>query len=166
MTRTRSTDTRFRRRTNGRGREQIIESHMPLARRLARKFHTTSESQEDVEQVAYLALLEVAEAFDLDGGTAFSSYAVPCIVGAIKRHFRDQSWLVRVSRDLQELALRIQRLDDQLSAGRGRRPTAAELAEASGVDVEQVLEAREAQRVLSSELLNQPRRSADTTPRR
>jgi RNA polymerase sigma-B factor len=139
----------------------MIASHMPLARQLARRYHATWESQEDVEQVAYLALVQAVDAFDLDRGTAFPSYAVPCIVGAIKRYFRDHSWAVRVPRHLQELALRIQRLDDQLFAGQGRRPTAAELAAASGVDVEQVLEAREAQRALYSESLDQPLRSVD-----
>lgn len=146
---------------DGRARQEIVESYLPLARQLARRYRPSSELQEDVEQVACLALVKAVDAFDLDRDTAFSSYAVPCILGAIKRYFRDHSWAVRVPRDLQELALRIQRLDDQRLAETGRHPTAAELAEASGVDVEHVLEAREAHRALYSDSLDQPRRSEE-----
>ena len=134
---------------------------MPLARKLARRYRPSSEQSEDIEQVACLALVKAVDAFDVARGTAFSSYAVPCISGAIKRYFRDHAWSVRVPRDLQELALRIQQLDEQLFAETGRHPTAAELAEASDVGVEDVLEAREAHRALYSDSLNQPRRSED-----
>jgi RNA polymerase sigma-B factor len=132
---------------------------MRLARYLASRYRRASEPLEDLEQVACLALIKAVDAFDAERGTAFSTYAVPCISGAIKRYFRDYGWAVRVPRDLQELALRIQQLDDRLFAEAGRHPTATELAAAAGVDVEDVLEAREAHRALYSDSLQQPSRS-------
>jgi RNA polymerase sigma-B factor len=86
---------------------------------------------------------------------------VPCISGAIKRYFRDSVWAVRVPRELQELALRIKRLDEEHFAETGRHATAAELAEAADVDVEAVLEAREAHRALQSASLDRPRRGEE-----
>jgi len=103
-------------------------------------------------------LVKAVDAFDVDRGTAFSSYAVPCISGAIKRYFRDHGWAVRVPRELQELALTIQRLDERHFGEAGRHATPTELAAAAGVDVEDILEAREAQRALYSDSLDQHRR--------
>jgi len=139
-------------------REELITRYMPLARQLAGRYRGSSEPREDLEQVACLALVKVVDAFDVGRGTAFSSYAVPCISGAIKRHFRDHGWAVRVPRELQELALRVERLDERLFAEAGRHPTATELAAAAGVDVEDVLEAREAHRALYSDSLQRSRR--------
>jgi RNA polymerase sigma-B factor len=130
---------------------------MPLAESLARRYRRSSEPREDLEQVACLALVKAVDAFDVDRGTAFSSYAVPCISGAIKRYFRDHGWAVRVPRELQELALRIQRLDERHFGEAGRHATATELAAAAGVDVEDILEAREAQRALYSDSIDQRR---------
>jgi RNA polymerase sigma-B factor len=106
-------------------------------------------------------LVKAVDAFDVDRGTAFSSYAVPCISGAIKRYFRDHGWAVRVPRELQELALTIQRLDERHFGEAGRHATATELAATAGVDVEDILEAREAQRALYSDSLDQHRRCDD-----
>lgn len=144
---------------DGHAREQLIENYMPLARHLARRYPRSSEPIEDLEQVACLALVRAFDGFDPARGTAFSSYAVPCISGAIKRHFRDHGWAVRVPRELQELALRIKLIDEERLAEIGRHPTVAELAEAAGVDVEAVLEAREAHHALQSESLDRPRGS-------
>ena len=94
--------------------------------------------------------------FDADRGTAFSSYAVPSIVGSLKRHYRDAGWSVRPPRALQELALAVQRISDELSAATGSTPTAAQIADQAGVSVEAVLEARVAYRSVYSESLDQP----------
>jgi RNA polymerase sigma-B factor len=144
---------------DGRARDELIKLYMPLARQLASRYRRSSEPREDLEQVACLALVKAVDGFDVGRGTAFSSYAVPCISGAIKRYFRDHAWAVRVPRDLQELALRVEKLDEQLFAELGRRPTATELAGAASVDLEDVLEAREAHRALYSDSLHQTRRS-------
>jgi RNA polymerase sigma-B factor len=131
---------------------------MPLAENLARRYRRSSEPREDLEQVACLALVKAVDAFDVERGTAFSTYAVPCISGALKRYFRDHGWAVRVPRGLQELALTVQRLDERLFAMAGRHPTATELAAEAGVEVEDILDAREAQRALYSDSLDQRRR--------
>src|SRR5215212_11514959 len=97
-------------------REQLVTRYLPLARSLARRFASGGEPLEDLEQVAALALVKAVDGFDAERGTAFSSYAVPSIAGAIKRHFRDHGWSVRVPRELQELALRVERINDELVA--------------------------------------------------
>jgi RNA polymerase sigma-B factor len=140
-----------------RARDELIEAYLPLARQLARRYSTPSESLEDLEQVACLALVRAVDAFDVERGTAFSSYAVPCIAGAVKRYFRDYGWAVRVPRRLQELALSTERFDEKCFADTGRHATAAELADAVGAGVEEVLEAREAHRARYSESLQRTR---------
>jgi RNA polymerase sigma-B factor len=140
-----------------RAREAAVERFLPLARSLARRYSGGSEPLEDLEQVACLALVRAVDGFDPTRGTAFTSYAVPSIAGAIKRHFRDNGWSVRVPRDLQELALRVERVSDELIAETGHTPTAGQIAERAGIEIEDVLEAREAFRALHSDSLDQPR---------
>jgi RNA polymerase sigma-B factor len=140
-------------------RDVLVERFLPLARQLARRYQGSSEPLEDLEQVASLALVRAVDGFDPTRGTAFSSYAVPCIAGAIKRHFRDHGWSVRVPRELQELSLRVDRLSRELDAATGRAPSTAEVAASAGVDVEQVVAARVAYRALHSDSLDSPRRT-------
>ena len=142
-------------------RDAAIEQLIPLARSLARRYRRGPEPLEDLEQVACLALVKAVDAFDPSHGAAFSSYAVPCITGALKRHFRDHGWAVRVPRELQELALRVTRVSEELSASTGGAPTAAQVAELVGVSVEDVLSAREAYGSLHSESLDRPRGAAE-----
>jgi RNA polymerase sigma-B factor len=142
-----------------RARDALVERYLPLARSLARRYRGSAEPLEDLEQVASLALVKAVDGFDPARGTAFSSYAVPSIAGAIKRHFRDHGWSLRMPRDLQELAVRVERLTQQASGPTGAAPTAAAIAAQAGVGVEDVLEAREAYRALHAVSLDQPRRS-------
>jgi len=142
-------------------RDALIQRFLPLARSLARRYARATEPLDDLEQVASLALIKAIDAYDLERGTAFSSYAVPCIAGALKRHFRDACWAVRPPRELQELAMEVARLNDELSAATGAPPTAAQIAEEAGVDVEAVLEAREAYRGLHFDSLDRPQRTGD-----
>jgi RNA polymerase sigma-B factor len=114
---------------------------MPLAQHLARRYSTRSEN-DDVLQVAAIGLIKAVDRFDPHRGIAFSTFAVPTILGEIKRHFRDFGWSVRVPRPLQDLALRVQRATEELTAQLGRSPTVDELADACGAPAEQVLEAR------------------------
>ncbi|HVL94224.1 MAG TPA: SigB/SigF/SigG family RNA polymerase sigma factor [Solirubrobacteraceae bacterium] len=137
-------------------RAQTVEAFMPLARSLARRYHRGEEPLEDLEQVAALGLLKAIDGFDPDRGSAFASFAVPTIVGELRRHFRDKGWGVRVPRDLQELALAVQRKADAMSTEIGRPPTAEELAGKLGRDVEDVLEAREALRAMRPASLDRP----------
>ena len=144
-----------------RHRDAAIERFLPLARSLARRYRGSSVPLDDLEQVASLALVKAVDGFDPTRGTAFSSYAVPCIAGAIKRHFRDSGWSVRVPRDLQELALRVERVNNQLYSETGEPASASEIAKRAGVSVEAVLEAREAFKALRSDSLDQPRNGHD-----
>ncbi len=137
-----------------RAREAIVTRYLPLARSRARRFHTGAEPLDDLEQVAALALVKAVDAFDPDRGAAFSSYAVPCIAGAIKRHFRDYGWAVRVPRELQERAMNVHQLENRLQASAGEPPTVHELARDAGMSAEDVLEAREAYSALHASSLD------------
>lgn len=134
----------YRRETNGFSRDDLVVSHMPLAVSLARRYRSSTESLDDLIQVASLALVKAVDRFDPDRHTSLSSYAVPTIVGELKRHYRDKGWAVRVPRDLQELALRTLKAEAALVRRFGRSPTVAELSVELGVAPEQVIEAREA----------------------
>ena len=144
--RTRQDRALFARRDRGdlRARDELIERFLPLARSIARRYEQSSEPLEDLMQVASLALVKAVDRFDPARGCTFSSYAVPSIVGEIKRHFRDRSWAVRPPRDLQELALRIERSRTELAQTLDREPTVGELAAALGISDEQVLEGLQA----------------------
>ena len=152
----------YRRTGHRRDRDAVIDRFLPLARSLARRYRRGAEPLEDLEQVASLALIRAVESFDPSRDAAFSSYAVPSITGALKRHYRDHGWAVRVPRDLQELAVRIQRFNQDASAATGTSPTAAQIARHAGVSVEEVIEAREAYQALHADSLDQPRPSRDT----
>jgi RNA polymerase sigma-B factor len=142
-------------------RELLVERFLPLARQLARRYERPEEPFDDLFQVASLALVKAIDRFDLTRDIAFSSYAVPTILGEIKRYFRDRTWAVRVPRDLQELALRVDRKVTELSTDLHRQPTISELAEALGLDEEHVLEALEASAAYRTTSLSLPRSNED-----
>jgi RNA polymerase sigma-B factor len=142
-------------------REVLVERFLPLARQLARRYQRPDEPFDDLFQVACLGLVKAIDRFDLSRDVAFSSYAVPTILGEIKRYFRDRTWSVRVPRDLQELALRVDRKVAELSGALRRAPTVPELAEAIGVDEEEILEALEASGAYRATSLSTPRGDED-----
>jgi RNA polymerase sigma-B factor len=142
-------------------REALVQRFLPLARQLARRYQHGGEQLDDLIQVASLGLLKAIDRFDPARETAFSSFAVPTILGELKRHFRDKGWSVRVPRDLQELAVRVDRVTDELSRRLGRAPSVAEIAESIGTTVEQVLEAREASAAYRAVSLDRPRDDDD-----
>jgi RNA polymerase sigma-B factor len=121
----------------------VVGRFLPLARQLAAGYAHSSESFDDLYQVACLGLVNAVDRFDTKREIAFSSYAVPTILGELKRYFRDKTWSVRVPRDLQELALGIERASESLTARLGRPPTIDEVADAVGAAREAVLEARD-----------------------
>ena len=138
-------------------REAVVERFLPLARQLARRYQRGGELLDDLNQVASLGLLKAVDRYDPERQTAFSSFAVPTILGELKRHFRDKGWSVRVPRDLQELAVRLEPVSEELSRELGRAATPAEIAERTGTTVEQVLEAREAAGAYRAVSLDRPR---------
>ena len=146
-------------------REALIERFMPLARHLARRYPGGAE-REDLVQVASLALVKAVDRFDPAQGSAFASFATPTILGEIKRYFRDFGWPVHVPRELQELAVKVERASDTMTSALGRAPTPSELAEELGTDVEHVLEALASDTAHRPIALDQPRRDdADEPPR-
>jgi len=122
-------------------RRELIERYLPLARGIAARYRRTAEPMDDLVQVASLALVKAVDRWDPARGHAFSSFAVPTILGELRRHFRDTTWMVRPPRRTLELSLRVERLREPMGAGLGRDPTAAELAERTGRPEAEVAEA-------------------------
>ena len=125
-------------------RDELVERFLPLARKLARRYGGAHEPFDDLFQVASYGLLKALDRFDPERGIAFSSFAVPTIVGELKRYFRDLGWSVHVPRDAQELALKIQRAQQELTTRTGRSPTVHDLAQYMELSIEQVLDGLEA----------------------
>ncbi|ADB50239.1 SigB/SigF/SigG family RNA polymerase sigma factor [Conexibacter woesei] len=137
-------------------RRALIERMMPLVRSLARRYANRGEPLDDLEQVGCVGLIKAVDRFDLSRELRFSTFAVPTILGEIKRHFRDRAWSVRVSRGLQELSARVTREADRLSTKLGRSPTIEDLAEATNSTPEQVLEALQGAQAYSTVPLEEP----------
>jgi RNA polymerase sigma-B factor len=131
---------RWRRRRDREARDELIERFLPLARKLARRYLQSSEPYEDLVQVASLGLVKAVERFDPDRGFAFSSFAVPTIVGELKRYFRDTAWALHVDRGAQERARTITDAQQKLSSTTGRVPTVDELAQYLELSQEEVLD--------------------------
>jgi RNA polymerase sigma-B factor len=137
-------------------REKALIEAMPLVRALASRYAGRGEPLEDLVQVGSLGLIKAVDRFDVDRGVDFSSYAVPTIVGEIRRHFRDKAWAMHVPRRLKELSLRLSRVLDELTTELGRSPTIAELAEATGVEEEDVVDALDSSNAYSTRSLHAP----------
>ena len=137
-------------------RRQLVIDHMALARRLARRYATGPQSLEELNQVACLGLVKAVDRYDPARGTTLASFAIPTILGELKRHFRDARWAARVPREIQERSVWLERELDALTARLGRSPRPSELAAATGVDVELVLEALEASRSRRAASLDAP----------
>lgn len=145
-------------------RDELIVRFLPFARRLALRYSYTDEPIEDLVQVASLGLIGAIDRFDPERGAKFTSFAVPTILGELKRHFRDKGWALHVPRDLQERALALSRAVDRLSNGLGRSPTLDELADAIGCTVEQALEASEVAHSYAPASLNAPASREEDEP--
>jgi RNA polymerase sigma-B factor len=131
---------RWRGTSDREARDELISRFLPLARKLARRYAQSSEPYEDLVQVASLGLVKAVERFDPERGFAFSSFAVPTIVGELKRYFRDTSWAVHVDRGAQERARKITDAQQALSRRTGKIPTVAELAQYLELSQEEILD--------------------------
>jgi RNA polymerase sigma-B factor len=140
-------------------RDRLIEQHMPLARSLAAQYRHAREPLEDLCQVANLGLVKAVDRFDPDRGIAFTSYAVPTILGELKRHFRDRTWTIHVSRAVQESVVRVNRTTEALRQELGRFPSVAEVARRCDMSIEDVTEARLAETASRMSSLDAPRPS-------
>jgi RNA polymerase sigma-B factor len=134
----------------------LVRRHLPLARKLAARYAHTQEPFDDLFQVASLALVKAIDRFDASRGIAFSSFAVPTILGELKRHFRDKGWSVHLPRGLQELMLKVQEAEATLGSQARRSPTVLEIAEYLNMDTERVLEGLEAAAAHRAESLDDP----------
>jgi RNA polymerase sigma-B factor len=137
-------------------RRVLIERMMPLVRTLARRYVNRGESFDDLVQVGCVGLIKAVDRFDVSRDLRFSTFAVPTILGEIRRHFRDRAWSVRVSRGIQELNARVVREADRLSGRLGRSPTIDELAKATESTSEQVLEALQGAQAYNTVPLEEP----------
>jgi RNA polymerase sigma-B factor len=137
-------------------RDELIERYMPLARSLALRYRRASEPLDDLIQVASVGLVKAVDRWDPDRGLAFSSYAVPTILGELRRYFRDSTWDVRPARDLQELCLAVEEARDALWIDLGRSPTVADLAKHLNRPPEDVMEALQASEGRSLRSLDAP----------
>jgi RNA polymerase sigma-B factor len=138
-------------------REELIVRFIPLARQLAARYRGAGEAQDDLVQVACLGLLKAVDRYDPERGSAFTKYAVPTMLGELKRHFRDKGWAVHVPRATQELVLKVSDALGTLPAKLGRSPTPRDVAAALGASVEEVLEAMEAATAYEAASLDAPR---------
>lgn len=119
--------------------EAIVERTLPLARHIARRFRGRGEPDADLYQVACLALVNAVNRFDLDTGGDFVAFAVPTILGEVRRHFRDFGWAVKVPRRLKDLQRQLARARDELTRD-GRGPTATQIANHLGIERESVVQ--------------------------
>lgn len=149
-----------RRGTDPAARAALVDRFMPLARSLARRYERSSEPLDDLVQVASLGLVKAIDRFDPTRGNAFVSFAVPTILGELRRYFRDCCWDVHVPRGAQERALKLEEAQARLTADHGRSPTVAQLAQYLELDVEQVLDAMRAAQAYGVISLESPRTSA------
>lgn len=135
---------RWHQQQDQRAREELVWRFLPLARMLASRYNGRGEPFDDLVQVASLALVKAIDRFDPARGNAFTSFAVPTILGELKRHFRDTGWSAHVPRATQELALRVQNAQERISAETGCSPTVHDLAEYLELTIEEVVDALEA----------------------
>jgi RNA polymerase sigma-B factor len=137
-------------------RDELVQRFLPLARKLARRYNGAREPFDDLLQVASLGLVKAVDRYDLERGTAFSSFAVPTILGELKRYFRDLGWAVHVPRGAQELAVKVEEAQQRLSTRTGHAPTVHELAQFLEIEVEDVLDALETARAHHASSLDAP----------
>jgi RNA polymerase sigma-B factor len=142
-------------------RDTLVRQYMPLTRGLARRYGRSSEPFEDLLQVASLGLLKALDRYDADRGHPFASFAVPTILGEMRRYFRDSGWAVHVPRGAQERALKVRDAQERLSGEHGRAPTVNQLAEYLEYDIEDVIDALQAIQAYETLSLDAPRPRAD-----
>ncbi|MEV5597836.1 SigB/SigF/SigG family RNA polymerase sigma factor [Streptomyces sp. NPDC052496] len=137
-------------------RDCLVEMNLSLVHYAVRRFRSRAEETEDMVQVGTIGLIKAIDRFDLARGTPFSAFAVPYIVGEIKRYFRDTSWAVHVPRRLQELRIDLARAREKLGHDLNRAPTTAELAQHLDMDQEDVIEGLYAGNGYSADSLDAP----------
>ena len=144
-------------------REELVRTYLPLARTIARRYQSRRVPLEDLVQVAAIGLMKAIDRYEPERGIAFSSYAVPTMVGEVQRHFRDHTWGVRPPRELQERAQRLINANRAMGAELGRPPTTGELAARLQLSLEQVVDALTACEARDATSLDRPRTTGEET---
>jgi RNA polymerase sigma-B factor len=147
---------RLKRDGDERARDELVVRFIGLARSIGRRYRNSSEPEDDLCQVAAVGLLKAIDRYDPDRGVGFRSFAIPTMLGEVRRHLRDRSWAVRPPRDLQELSLRIELETGRITGELGRHPTVEDLAEHLAVSDRQVLEALQAGQARHATSLSAP----------
>nr|WP_202416287.1 SigB/SigF/SigG family RNA polymerase sigma factor [Pseudonocardia sp. SID8383] len=142
-------------------RDQLVTGYLPVAQHIARRFNHRGEPLDDLVQVATVGLINAIDRFDPEKGGEFFSFAVPTISGEVRRHFRDQSWSMRVPRRLKDMHVSINGAVSELSQTLGRAPRPSELAEYLDLPVAEVLEGLEAAEAYRSSSLDEMLSSED-----
>jgi RNA polymerase sigma-B factor len=142
-------------------RDELVSRLIPLVRQLAGRYRHSGEPHDDLVQVACVGLLKAVDRYEPERGSAFTKYAVPTILGELKRHFRDKGWAVHVPRATQEMSLKVSDALGKLPAKLGRVPRPRDVADALGVPVEEVLLAMEAATAYEATSLDAPRGSSE-----
>ena len=137
-------------------RGRVIEAWLPLAQHLSRRYTGRGEPSDDLVQVAMVGLIKAVDRYDAGHGTDFAAFAIPTILGELKRHFRDRTWAIRVPRRLQELRMAITAANHDLGHALGRPPTVADIAAHLGVSEEEIVEGLEGARAYSTTSLSSP----------
>jgi RNA polymerase sigma-B factor len=156
---------RYQRQLDIAAREELVRRHLALVKRLARRYGYTTEPLEDLVQVGSVALLRALDRYDATTGSSFVAYAIPTIVGELRRHFRDHGWSVRVPRALQERSRNVQNAMSELAGTLGRSPTIHEVAEKLGLTSEEVIEGYEARLAYRAGSLDAPASEGDEESR-
>lgn len=138
-------------------RAALVTEFLPLAQRVARRYQSPDRPLEDLVQVASIGLLEAIDRFDPARGVSFVRFAVPTILGELKRHFRQTGWSTHVPRRAQELALQVERARRDLFAASGQAPEVVQIAEHLGISLEQALLGLEAATARYTRSLDAPR---------
>jgi RNA polymerase sigma-B factor len=144
-----------------RQRDVIIERYLPLANHIARRFSNRGEPLDDLVQVARVGLIQAVNRFDAENGADFLAFAVPTMMGEVRRYFRDHGWSVKVPRRLKELNSQLKRSREELFQQFGRAPTASEIATHLGIDREEVVQAQIASSAYSTLSSDAPRGASD-----
>lgn len=152
---------RWQRHGDSAAREILVERYMPLARSLARRYVRSSEPFDDLLQVASLGLVKALDRFDPSRGYRFAAFAVPTILGELRRYFRDAAWSIHVPRGAQERALQVEEAQEQLISQSGRPPSVLQIAQYLEIEPEEVLASLQVSQAYSTLSLDAPRRTGE-----
>src|SRR5215472_11570799 len=136
--------------------EVLVHRYRPLVRSCVRRFTNSPEPYEDLLQVGFVGLIKAINNYDPAMGTGLAGYALPCVSGEIKRHFRDKRWQVHVKRSLQELRLAAREATTELAQALGHAPSETELAERLSISVAELREVKQVDMAYQSSSLDAP----------